>query len=302
MLNDYCALVKKNQHLTEELKNVRKSSSKCGHADQITSLQKENDSLKDQIDSISKPSIRPCASFDANCSNSKRLNDCEAEIELLKQQLAKKDKTIEKLLFRSRSQSMSSFPNSASLEATSNDTIESDLSIPKNRLHRTRSDGCCVLNRSGVSNNLSESEKRDTAKIRALQKGYKELTMILKEKYAQLRKQRAQIDQLTKELENSADLERALEQLRREKENLEEQVKSMPNNVDALDKMKRQFKKCNVEVEWLRKRERLLAQKVASQDKLVKTLSAERENLMKINDNMKRSICLCKKELCKYCD
>lgn len=300
MLNDYCGLVKKNQHLTDQLKNVRKSSSSCGHADQIKLLQKENDALKDKTDCISKPSNRRCASFDASCSNNKRLYDCEAEIELLKQQLTKKNETIEKLLFRSRNQSPSP-RNCGSMESASSETNGSNSSTYKHCLHRTRSDSCCVLNRSGVSNNLSEFERRDTAKIRALQKGYKELTMILKEKYAQLRKQRAKIDHLTKQLENSADLECAMERLRQDKEHLEKQIRNMPKHVDSLDKMKRQIEKCNLDVERLRRREHILNRKVASQNELVKTLSAERENLLKINDKMKRSICSCQKELGKYC-
>lgn len=307
LLNDYCALAKKNKHLTEQLKNVGNVPPSCEHAEQIAELQQENDSLKSKIDSISKASNRRCTSFDSDCNNSKRLNDCEAEIELLKQQLAKKDKTIEKLLFRSQNQSSSSslssssFRNCGSMESTSSVTIGCNSSTHRNCLHRTRSDGCYTPNRSCVCTNLSASEERDTAKIRALQKGYKELAKILKEKYAQLRKQRTKIDQLMKKLENVADLECAMKQLRKEKEHLENQVKNMPNHGNVLDKMSKQIAKCNGELERLRKREHLLARKVASQDELVKTLSAERENLMKINDEMKHSICLCQEELCKYC-
>lgn len=299
VLKDYCGLVKKNQHLNEQLKNIQKSPSSCGHADQIAMLQHENDSLKEKLNCILKSSNQPCKSFDKSCNNSKRLNDCEAEIELLKQQLAKKDKTIEKLLFKRRNQSLS-LRNFESMESTSSDTIGSNLSIQRSCLHRSQSDDCASYGSCGT-NNLSESEKRDTVKIQALKKGYKELTKILKEKYAQLRKQRAKIDELTKQLENVADLECAMEQLRRDKDHLENQIKNMPNNDDKLDKMKRQIEKCNIEVERLKRREHFLTRKVTSQDELVKTLSAERENLMKINEKMRRSICLCEKELYKYC-
>lgn len=295
LLKDYCGLVKKNEHLNEQLKNVGKSSC-VQHADQITMLQRENDSLKEKLNCISKSSNQ-CESFKTNC-NSKRLNDCEAEIELLKQQLAKKDKTIEKLLFKNRNE-QSSQRNYGSMESTSSESIGSNTFIHGNCLHRTRSDGCASY-RSCVSNNLSESEQRDTVKIQALKKGYKELTMILKEKYAQLRKQRTKIDELTKQLDNVADLDC---QRRREKEHLENQIKNMPNiDVERLNKMNKQIEKCNLEVERLKRRENFLSRKVAAQDEHIATLSVDRKNLMKINDEMKQSICLCEKELWKYCN
>lgn len=296
LLKDYCGLVKKNEQLNEQLKNVNQSSCRR-HGDQITMLQQENDSLKEKLNSISKSSNH-CESFKMNCK-SKRLNDVEAEIELLKKQLAKKDKTIEKLLFKNRTQS--SLVHGESMESTSGESIESNTFLHGNCLHRTQSDGCATY-RSCISNNLSEIEKRDTVKLQALKNGYKELTMILKEKYAQLRKQRAKIDELTKQLENVADLECAMEQLRREKEHLENQIKCMPNNVDPLNKMRRQIERCNNEVERSKRREQFLTRKLAAQDEHIVTLSAERKNLMEINDEMKRSICLCKKELCKYCN
>lgn len=298
LMKDYCTLVKQNQDLNEQLIKFNKSpSSSCEHAEQIATLQQENQTLKDKIDSIANAqNQRPCNSCERNCNS--RLKDCEAEIELLKQQLAKKGELIEKLLFP-RQKHPSSLRKCGSSESTSCESIESSNSpMHANCLHRSQSDGF-ASHRSFVSNNLSELEQRDAVKIQALNNGYKELTMILKEKYAQLREQRTKIDELVKELENFAD---QMEELQCEKEQLENRLKNQPNNVDSLHKMKKQLKKCTTELEQWKQRERILTQKLAAQNDHIATLSAERKSLMQNSDEMKASIRLCKTELRKYND
>lgn len=293
MIKDYCELSKQNRRL----KNGKKSS--CEHSDEITTLQQENQILREEIDFNKNEANqwrRP--SFETNCDK-ERLIECNVELELLKQQLAKKDETIEKLLLRNRNQS--NLQECDSSESTSSDSIENNTPSRGNCLLRSQSDSCTTY-RSCGSKNFSESEKRDTEKIQALEKGYKELTMILKEKYTQLRKQRTKIDVLTKRLESVADQETQLERLRRGNEQLKNQLKNGQNNVDVLNGLTKQIERCQTEVEQLRMREHCLARKITSQNEHIATLCTERTNLMKINDEMKRTISICKRELCKFCD
>lgn len=293
LFKDYCTVVKQNQHLKDQLKCSEKSS--CEHIDQIAALRHENKKLNGKINCIlNAQNEHKCDSFEIICQN-KRINDCENEIEALKQKLAKKDKVIERLLFKNRSQS--TFQKCGSSEPT----IGSNSIRNGKCLLRTRSDDCASY-RSWTSNSLSESEKRDTKMIQVLENGYKELSKILKKRYDQVRNQRATIDELTKQLEKFAGMEPSMERLCREKEHLENQLKNLQKNVDSLNKMNKQFEKCTSELEQLKRHELVNDRKFTAQDEHIATLSAERKNLMKINNEMQQSIRLCERELSKYCN
>lgn len=289
LMRDYCELVKQNQKLNEQLKSSESSS--CDHTDHIEALQHENRMLRKKVDDIST----------AHQQNTCDSSDFHAEIESLKQKLAKRDKTIEKLMFTSKKQLAPK--KCESIESTSNESIEDQNMLMHNNLPlRTRSDGCASYRSCVSTTNLSESEKRDTAKIQALKNGYKELSKIISEKYAQLRKQRMKIAELMKQLEKCARQESTIEQLQQEKEQLENRLKHLPNSIDTKMAIKKQLEKCSTDVEQLKRREQILQQKLSSQDEHIATLKTERKTLLKTIDEMKRTICQCTKELCKYCD
>lgn len=306
------ALIRENRKLDDENRRLKNQLKNTEHSacvpidDEITAnviatLQQENDDLKQIIirNRQTMNMIRNKSSDSSSESDDQR-NDCEEQLELLKRQLAEKDRRIEELLAKlkdlSKAKSRASEPNDS----------ESDSEKPSDQNEDPSKSDTSTSSSSNESQYLTDLEKKDEDKLQKLKDGYKELATLLREKYDKLRKQREKIKDLMKQLEKCADSEKeALElkdlvaQLRKKNADLTEELQNLKTNVPS-DDLKNYLELCNNQLESAKQREILLARKLAMQDENQQTLLDERENLIKIHNEMLDSISICKTELAKY--
>lgn len=217
-------------------------------------------------------------------------SNCEEELADVREMLASKDKTIRSLLEQIndlKKAKESNKPGGKNIRRS-----QSDIGRPDRPLDTT---------------SLTDSETRDHDTLKTLEKGYKELAQILKEKYDQLRAQRAKIDELKKKLENCSaqgqellDLKDEMAKLRNRNKQHEEDLKKLEECGATLEEIKKQAAKYNAEIETLKEREKILARKITIQEDQVEELLSERQNLLRINNEMLNSIAVCQTELCKY--
>lgn len=176
-LEDIFAVIsRENQRLSAEnqlLKSNQKSDTvTCEEiaTNVIDSLKHENQELKDVI-KRNKETIRMLASESGGQHDENKRN-YEIQLAALKTQLKEKNKTIE--LLKKQIKNLNSPPSTA---------------------HSSN---------SNYLDNISDVEKSDNEKLRMFQNGYKELTMVLKEKYEQLREQRTKMADLKEKLAECA--------------------------------------------------------------------------------------------------
>lgn len=313
-------LVADKQKLVNEKQDLLALKAKIDRDEDIASsaiatLTQENDELKEIIDRNKEamklvPDKKTTTSDytpDDNIRN--ELDDCMEKLEELRRQLKDKDKVINHLQIqlsampKSRGD-LSKTSDSSSFE--SKESTESQSARPKKPHQRSHSD-VSQSTTSSDSRDLTDNEKSDNEKLRLFKDAYKELTLILKEKYQQLREQRTKIAELLKKLKECQEKDEELLELkdlnanlRNKNENLNEQVLKLKEDPKVVDELKKQSENLNTEIETMKERESLLARKLAMQEAHIDTFRDERQNLMKINNDMLNSIAACKKELAKF--
>lgn len=308
------ALIRENRKLDDEnrrLKNQLKNTehSACVPIDDditanvIATLQQENDDLK-QIINRNRQTMNMIRnkSSDSSSESDDQRNDCEEQLELLKRQLAERDRRIEELLAKLKDLSKAK----ARANASEPNDSESDSDKPSDKSDDPNKSDASTSSSSNESQSLTDLEKKDEDKLQKLKDGYKELATLLREKYDKLRKQREKIKDLTKQLEKCADTEKeALElkdlvaQLRQKNDDLAKELQDLKTNVPS-DDIKNYLELCSNQLESAKQREILLARKLAMQEENQKTLLDERENMIQIQNDMLNSILKCKTELAKY--
>lgn len=267
----------------------------------IQSLTQENKELKQIIDRNRQlKKMIQSKSQDSTDDKDAQVGEinCEEELEELKKQLAKKEKTIEQL-----SAQIKDLKSKESVAKTKS-TEESGKSPRKTT--RSQSD-TPRPSPSKDGQSITDSEMRETDMVRKLENGYKELAQLLKEKYEQLRKQREKIAELLKQLEKCAQTEQELvglkesmAKLRARNKQLEDEIKGLNGNLEALQDFKNQSEHYKYEIDELKKREQIVARKLTVDDEHIKEFMGERQNLLRINNEMLNSIAVCQKELCRF--
>lgn len=278
-------LEKENDELKEaNERNQRQLEKMQGESDDAKQSESESESSE-----ASEPTIDETPKTPPPSSNQ---SNCEEELADLKETLAMKDKTIRDLVEQISELKKGLDPNS-------------NKSGGKN-MRRSQSD-IGRTDRPNDSPSLTDSETRDNDTLKTLEKGYKELAQILKEKYGQLRAQRAKIDDMKKKLENCAaqgqellDLKDEMAKLRQRNKQLEDDIQKLQTSGATLEEIKKQSEIYNAELEKLKEREQILARKITLQEEQVCVLLSERQNLLRINNEMLNSIAICQKELCQY--
>lgn len=289
-------LENENRNLKDQLKDCEESTlvpiDQTITSNVIATLRHENDDLK-QIIIRNKHTLNRIQNktSDSSTDSDDHGNDCEEQLDALKRKLAEKDRTIEALLAKVKKLMKSKSSDSSETDSESDKANKSDSSSSA----------------SNESHDLTDSENKEQDKLRKLKEGYKELALLLKEKYDKLRKQRDKIKELMKQLEECAareeesiELKDLIAQLRRKNEDLTKELDEIKANMDPLDDIKRQFEICNNELERFKQREGVLARKLALQEEHVQTFLEERENMVNMKNDMLNSILICKTELAKY--
>lgn len=297
LIEDKNNLENENRNLKDQLKDCEESTlvpiDQTITSNVIATLRHENDDLKKIIirNRHTLHRIQNKSSGSSTDSNDDHSNDCEEHLDALKRQLAEKDRTIEALLAKVKSLMKSKSSDSSETESESDKANKSGSSSSA----------------SNESHDLTDSENKEQDKLKKLKEGYKELALLLKEKYDKLRKQRDKIKELMKQLEQCAareeesiELKELIAQLRHKNENLTKELDDIKANMDPLDDIKRQFEICNNELERFKQREGVLARKLALQEEHVQTCLEEREMMVNMKNDMLNSILKCKTELAKY--
>lgn len=319
LIREHKQLDEENRRLKVQLQKREKSSS-AGIDDTITSnvivtLRKENEDLKQIIirnkqtmNMIRNQSSSSSSNSSPPSSDDDRQGDCEEQLEQLRRQSANKDQQIQELLAqlnelkKKTSDKPKPSTSSSTPEFTSSESNESTSSShSEHSSHSSRADT------SNESHSTTDSERKDREQLRKFKDGYKALAALLKEKYEKLREYRSKIVDLLKQLEKCAAIEKEslelkdlIADLRHQNQKLNDELRECRTNLGPLDEIKKQSELCNSELEKLKEREQLLARKLDMQEKHLQTLLAERENLLKLNNDMLESIAICKAELAKY--
>lgn len=279
-------------HALLEQRDAPESESASNAKKVITSLNHENEDLKKTIRELRQASEQPTARRTSMTAE----RQCDCELEQLSRQLADKDTIIKQLSAQVRDlvRRPSMARASESMDSSCSETSVGGSKLARSRSDETRPSG------GADSGSLTDGEKRDHF---TLEKGYKELLALLKEKYDQLRKQRAKIDELTKKLTECLENEDELVRLKDECTKLEEerdQLKEDLKEMNACEDIKKQATELSLEMEHYREREQILARKLTLQAENISALMAERQHLLKLNNEMLNSISTCKSELGKY--
>lgn len=304
--------------LSEENNELLALKAKIDHDDSITAsaiatLTKENDELKEEIDR-NKEAMKLVPDKKSNTSDNtiddnirSELDDCMEKLEQLRRQVKEKDKVINHLQSQLSTMPKSRDDLSKTSDSSSSESKESTASEsgrPKKHHQRSHSD---VSKSTTSSRDLTDNEKSDNEKLRIFKDAYKELSLILKEKYQKLREQRTKIADLLKRLQECEEKDDEILELkdmnanlRNTNDNLNEQVVKLKEDPKIVDELKKQSENLNTEIEKMKERENLLARKLAMQESVIDTFRDERQNLMKINNDMLNSIAACKKELAKF--
>lgn len=281
----------------------------------IATLTQENEELKEIIErnkeTMKLVPDKESTTSDNTADDSLRseLDDCIEKLKELQRQIKEKDKIINHL-----QSELSALPKSrddlskasVSSSSESKESIATQSSRPKKHHQRSQSDVSKSTKSSG-SHELTDNEKSDNEKLRIFKDAYKEMTLILKEKYQQLREQRATIAELLKRIQELEGKDEEIMELldesvklRNKNESLNDEVLKLKDDPKVVDELKKQSENLNTEIETLKEREILLARKLAIQEAHIFTFREERQNLMKINNDMLCSIAACKKELAKF--
>lgn len=323
-------LLAEKEKLLQENNMLSAQNSSLGIGEDLTksvieTLKKENEEFKEIIKHnedvmkslpVQPANIVPDTSVHGNTDGDlqSKLNDCLKNIKALHDELNEKDKFIMNLtkkladLQKSKEDSPK-VSDSSSSESKESSGSQSDKPVRFKKQHqRSRSD---LSKTSSDSNTLTDQEQSDNDKLQMLKDAYKELTMILKEKYQQLREQRAKIAELLKRLAEKEDesaekddelieLQDLAANLKQENKNLIEKMSTLQENPEIVNELKQQTENLNIELEKMKDREILMARKLAMQDTNIVKFRDERQQLIKINNEMFESIATCKKELAKY--
>lgn len=234
--------------------------------DQLRQIITRNEFTLNSIGSHGTPILS--YSDNADCMNrleelQRQLNDKEKIIADLKESIAKKNETKSKI---------------------------EEIKGHRNRVHRLV---CDESKNITDDSSLSESESNDNNKLNLLMEGHRQLSALVKEKYAQLRQQRAEIKSLKKKLEEYEKKElKSNEIMGIQARNLELN-NEVQQQVDQTEDHKRQLELAN-------QREAILARKISIQTDHIRELLEERATLIRVNNEILETIAVCKHELAKY--
>lgn len=204
-------------------------------------------------------------------------DDCMSRLEELKRKLNKKEKIIADL------------KESIGRKNDTKSKIE-ETKCHLNRLHQLVNDDCENIN---DDSNLSESESIDNSKLNLLMEGHRQLSALVKEKYVQLRQQRAEIKALKKKLEEC-------EKNDVQSNEIEDiQARNRELN-DELQKQIGQIEDHKKQIAMANEREVILARKISIQANNIQDLLKERAQLIRVNNEILQTIAVCKRELAKY--
>lgn len=213
-------------------------------------------------------SIRPNTSDNA---------DCMARLEELQRQLNEKEKLIADL------------KESTAKKNETKSKIE-EIKGHQNRVHRLVCDESKNIN---DDSSLSESESNDNKKLNLLMDGHRQLSALVKEKYVQLRQQRAEIKSLKKKLEECEKTEHQFNEMKGMQARNMELNSELQQQVDQTEDHKRQMALAD-------QRESILARKISIQTDHIRELLEERATLIRVNNEILETIAVCKRELAKY--
>lgn len=203
--------------------------------------------------------------------------DCLARVEELQRQLNDKDKLIANLQV------------SIAKKNETKSKLE-EIKSQRNRVHRLVSDESKNIN---DDSSLSDSESNDNNKLNLLMEGHHQLSALVKEKYTQLRQQRAEIKSLKKKLDEY------------EKNTLHsnEMVNTQGRNSDWNNESQQhadQTEDHKPQIDMANQREAILARKISLQTDQIRDLLEERTTLIRVNNEILETIAVCKRELAKY--
>lgn len=254
------ALLKQNAKLCDEneILNLRvKSDSMSATFDEtvtmniITTLNQENFELRQIIERNKKlkKSIQTQAgqsgmidSDNSDNIDSSRQIDCAEEINTLQRQLAEKDLLLNQLTSQENKMIRPQTPLSYQAKSNEYQTAESsDADAEADQSARSRKSRRSSSMPSDRS--ITDSEISDNEKLKIFKDGYQELASILKEKYDQLRKQRAQIDELLKMRSQCLEYEAKLREIQKERDDLLNKSKCLEKEVEGLEQMAGQCSK-----------------------------------------------------------
>lgn len=213
-------------------------------------------------------SIRPNTSDNA---------DCMIRLEELQRQLNEKEKLIADL------------KESTAKKNETKSKIE-EIKGHQNRVHRLV---CDESKNISDESSLSESELNDNNKLNLLMEGHRQLSALVKEKYAQLRQQRAEIKSLKKKLEVCEMNEHQSNEMKGMQARNMELNSELQQHVDQTEDHKRQMALAD-------QRESILARKISIQTDHIRELLEERATLIRVNNEILETIEVCKRELAKY--
>lgn len=311
LLADKIKLADENQRLRDRTDNNVEIDENLA-SNVIQQLSQENEELKEIIRRHNETIklIRHESTPDLSKDEANKLADCEDQLAEMQQQLAAKQQTIYKLTnqIQNAVKATETGPKTSTPFSTDGNDSSGSESEPNRQHRRSQSDASNTTARSSSSSDthLSDADKDDRDKLRHFQHAYKELTLLLKEKYKQLRKQREEIADLLKQLEKCQGENEELDKLRKLvddltdlNEKLTDELKNIKDQkqVEELKKLCDSYKH---ELENQKEREVLLGRKLSLQETHINTFLNERQNLLKINNDMLNTIKKCKQELAKY--
>lgn len=235
-------------------------------------LRDENDQLRQIID-------RHEHTMDAIAKGEPQHND----IESLEHQLNEKEQIIMKL-------------NEALAKKNETRSEISDLIQHQRNLRPLIIDEC------KDSASLTDAETNDNKKFELFMEGHRELTLLVKEKYRQLREQRAEIKSLKQQLNeqhknDTSELAAAQAKNTELLQQLDQLKQQKSGEVNNLLQQSNEFHR---ELDDIKQRETIFSRKIRLQDEHINELLQEREALIRLNNEMLESIAKCRGELSKY--
>lgn len=242
-------------------------------------LTDENDQLR-QIISRNEFTLNAIGGNGTTAIPNSEAADCMARLEELQRQLNKKEALIADL------------KKSIAKKNETKSEIE-DIKGHQSRVDRLVSDESKKIN---DDSSLSDSETNDNNKLNLLMEGHRQLSALVKEKYSQLRQQRAEIKALKKKLEEYE----AAESKSNELVDIQAKNQVLNNELDRLKEHANQTEDHKRQMELANEREAILARKISIQNDHIHELLEERATLIRVNNEILETIAVCKRELAKY--
>lgn len=300
-------LKRENAYLSEQNEKFKEMNQLSQEKPNITAniieiLRTENDELR-QIVIRNEKTLNEISTMGSTSTSSSNLrsigqtmseddvtlsDECKGIVDALRRQLEGKDRIIVRL--------------NEKIEKAQEEPSSQIIDIAKEKRRQQQSKPKNDNQSSSIDSlSLSESEMNDNKKLDEFIEGHRTLTMILKEKYRQLREQRTEIATLKNQLSECQQVDNCrFNELETKNQTLTGELVKLQQQCGAVQDIKEQSEKYCQEMDAIRKRESNLARQITIQKSHIRKLLEERELLIKMNNETMNSIALCKRELAKY--